>query len=252
MIHRDVIVKALTTTLGGLPHVRAAFLAGSQAFGRQDRYSDIDINCVTPLDQAEGNFAAVESTLKQLSPIQHQVEMPPSGQWPELAQRFYRLRDTDEFLMIDFCQMTPAQLQTFLDPVRHGTPVVLFDHDNLLRPVEPDVDAHNAAMRKRLQFLRASFPVFQNLVRKAVHRGDLLEAMAMWMGQTMRPLVEVLRMKHCPARYDYGFRYTTYDLPAAVAAELQELMWPKGAQDMLQKLDQAGALFEAVAAGLFK
>lgn len=246
MLNRQTVVEALHAALKPLDHVRAVFLAGSEAFGRADRWSDIDINCVTPLDQAVGNFAAVEAELERLCPIQHRVEMPPSGLWPELAQRFYRLRDTDEFLMIDFCQMTPRQLQTFLEPTRHGTPVVLFDRDGLIKPVPLNQPEHETAMRKRLEFLRASFPLFQNLVRKAVLRGDMVEAMAMWIGQTMRPLVEVLRMKHCPARYDYGFRYTAHDLPAPVARELQDLMWPRDGQDLLAKLAKADRLFEAV------
>ncbi|MBX3473605.1 MAG: aminoglycoside 6-adenylyltransferase [Planctomycetes bacterium] len=252
MLARQAIVEACHSALQALPHVRAALLAGSEAFGRADRWSDIDLNCVTPLAEVDRNFAAVEAALEQLSPIALKLVMPPSGLWPELAQCFYRLRDTDEFLMIDFCQMTQSQLQTFLEPTRHGTPVVLFDHDGLLKPVPLNRPEHEAAMAQRLQWLRASFPMFQNLVRKAVLRGDLVEAMAMWMGQTMRPLVEVLRMKHCPARYDYGFRYTTFDLPAPVAAELQDLMWPKDGADMLAKLERAGAMFAAVSGALAK
>jgi hypothetical protein len=252
MLTRQTIVEAIHSALKPLPHVRAAFLAGSEAFGRQDRWSDIDVNCVTPLAEVERNFGAVEAALERLSPIALKLVMPPSGLWPELTQRFYRLRDTDEFLMIDFCQMTPGQLQTFLEPTRHGTPVVLFDRDGLLKPVALNQPEDNVAMAKRLQWLRDSFPMFQNLVRKAVLRGDLVEAQAMWMAQTMRPLVEVLRMKHCPARYDYGFRYTTHDLPAPVAKELQDLMWPRDGKDMLQKLDRAGAMFAAVAGAMAK
>lgn len=250
MLARQAFVEACHSALQALPHVRAAFLAGSEAFGRADRWSDIDLNCVTPLAEVDRNFAAVEAALEQLSPIALKLVMPPSGLWPELAQCFYRLRDTDEFLMIDFCQMTPGQLQTFLEPTRHGTPVVLFDRDGLLKPVALNQPEHDSAMAKRLQWLRDSFPMFQNLVRKAVLRGDFVEAQAMWMAQTMRPLVEVLRMKHCPSRYDYGFRYTTFDLPAPVAAELQDLMWPKDGADMLAKLERAGAMFMNVIADL--
>lgn len=252
MLTRQTIVQACHSALQDLPHVRAAFLAGSEAFGRADRWSDIDLNCVTPLAEADRNFIAVEAALERLSPIALKLVMPPSGLWPELAQRFYRLRDTDEFLMIDFCQVTPGQLQTFLEPTRHGTPVVLFDRDGLIKPVALNQPEHDAAMGKRLEWLRASFPMFQNLVRKAVLRGDLVEAQAMWIGQTMRPLVEVMRMKYCPARYDYGFRYTTFDLPEPVAKELQDLMWPRNGKDMLTKLDRAGAMFTAVAGALAK
>ena len=243
MLTRASIVDAVHAALAGLPHVRACFLAGSEAFGRADRWSDIDINCVTDLAHAPANFAAAEAALAALSPIAITLEMPPSGLWPELAQRFYRLRDTDEFLMVDFCQLSPAQVQTFLEPTRHGTPIVLFDRDGLLKPVTLDRAAHDAQIRARLAYLRKAFPMFQNLVRKALLRGDLTEAMAVYLGHSMRPLVEALRIKHCPERFDFGFRYTTHDLPAAVASELQDLMWPRDPDDMRAKLARAEAMF---------
>jgi hypothetical protein len=242
-IQRESIVDACHSALQTLPSVRAAFLAGSEAFGRQDKYSDIDLSCVAPMADADAIFAAVEANLTRMSPIALKLVMPQSGLWPELTQRFYRLRDTDEFLMIDFCQMTPKQLQTFLEPTRHGTPVVLFDRDGLIKPGPMDAD-HGARMNKRLEWLRASFPMFQNLVRKAVLRDDLVEAIAMYQGQTMRPLVDLLRIRHNPARFDYGLRYTAYDLPAAVVAELNELMWPRDGRDLLRKLDRAKARFD--------
>jgi hypothetical protein len=248
-IPRESIVEACHEALKALPSVRAAFLAGSEAFGRQDQYSDIDLNCVAPQADADAIFAAVEAALARLSPIALKLVMPQSGLWPELTQRFYRLRDTDEFLMIDFCQMTPKQLQTFLEPTRHGTPVVLFDHDGLIKPGPMDAD-HTTRMNKRLEWLRASFPMFQNLVRKAILRGDLVEAIAMYQGQTMRPLVDLLRIKHNPERFDYGLRYTGYDLPPPVVAELRDLLLPHDGEDLLAKLDRAAALFASTLASL--
>jgi hypothetical protein len=151
--------------------------------------------------------------------------------------------------MIDFCQMTPKQLTTFLEPARHGTPTVLFDRDSLIKPGPLEAD-HAERMRKRLEWHTGAFPMFQNLVRKAVLRGDLVEAIAMWHSQTLRPLVDVLRMRHCPVRFDYGFRYTGYDLPLEVAARLRDLMWPQDSADLLRKLDEARDWFEEVVSSL--
>lgn len=243
-ISREAIVEACKTALAALPSVRAAFLGGSEAFGRHDRYSDIDLGAIAPMADAPVIFAAVEAALETLSPIELKLEMPPSGLWPELSQRFYRLKDTDEFLMIDFCQLTPGQMQTFLEPTRHGRAVVLFDHDGLIKPVALDQDAHQAAIERRLAWLKASFPMFQNLTRKAVLRGDDVEATATWMNWTLRPLVDLLRIRHCPARFDYGLRYTRLDLPPEAHAELQSLLWPGSGPDLLAKLDRAGELFQ--------
>lgn len=241
-LDRADIVDCCARALRGTPAVRAAFLGGSEAFGRLDRWSDIDLVSVGPLSDVQDVFAVVESALNGLSPIAQRLAMPPSALWPELSQRFYRLQGTDEFLMIDFCQVTPAQLGTFLEPARHGTPVVLFDHDSLIHPAPLEAD-HDERMLKRLEWHRSAFPMFQCLARKSVLRGDLVEAVAVYHSHTLRPLVDVLRMRHCPVRFDYGFRYTGIDLPADVGAELRELMWPKDGPDLLAKQDRCARLF---------
>lgn len=250
MLTRETIIPALHNTLEALPCVRAAFLAGSEAFGRQDRYSDIDFNCIALPSDAAKIFSALEAALEKLSPIALKLEMPANPSWPGMSQRFYRLRDTDEFLMIDFCQLSRELAPTFLEPIRHGTPVVLFDREHLLKPVPLNRAEHGALVAKRLAWLRASFPMFQNLVRKAVLRGDEVEATAMWMGQTLRPLVDLLRIRHNPERFDYGLRYTGYDLPADARRELEALLWPRDGADLLKKLDMAKALFDRTLAEL--
>lgn len=237
-VSREEIVSACRGALEGVPSVQAAFLGGSASFNREDEYSDIDLCCVAPKDDAAVIFDAVEGALEGLSPIAIKLEMPQSAGWPGLSQRFYRLRDTDEYLMIDFCQLTPEQVVTFLEPVRHGTPVVLFDRTGIIKPAPMDGD-HDERISKRVEWLRNSFPMFQNLVRKALLRGDLVEAKAVWLSHSMRPLVDLLRVRHCPARFDYGFRYTQLDLPAPAHERLQDLLWARDADDMLAKLDEA-------------
>jgi hypothetical protein len=242
-VTRESIVDACRDALHGIDSVQAAFLGGSESFGRQDEWSDIDLVCVADPADAADIFSAIEAALEQLSPIALKLEMPGNPTWPGLSQRFYRLRATDEFLMIDFCQVTPEQLVTFMEPTRHGKPIVLFDRTGVIKPAPLDA-GHDDRMRRRIEWLRTSFPMFQNLVRKAVLRGDDVEAIYVWMSQTMRPLVDVLRARHNPERFDFGFRYTNYDLPPEVATELRELMWLRDRDDLLAKLDRARELFE--------
>jgi len=248
-VARESIVDACRDALHGVDSVQGAFLGGSESFGRQDEWSDIDLVCVADPADAATIFDAVEGALEQLSPIALKLVMPPSGLWPGLTQRFYRLRDTDEFLMIDFCQVTPEQVVAFLEPIRHGTPVVLFDRTGVIKPAPMDAD-HDERLQKRVEWLRASFPMFQNLTRKALLRGDEVEAMYTWMSHTMRPLVDILRVRHNPERFDYGFRYTGYDLPPEVTAELRELIWARDRDDMLAKLDRAREWFEQTLADI--
>ncbi len=243
-VSRHQIIQACKIALESLPQVQAAFLGGSDAFGRVDDYSDIDLMFIAPDSANGGAFAAVEAGLERLSPVVLKLPMPPVPAWPGLSQTHYRLRDTNEYLKVDVCRLTPEQTPTFLDPTRHGMPVVLFDKTGIIREVPQDNAELAALIAQRVDWLRAMFPMFQNHIRKAVLRGDLVEAMAMWVGQTMRPLVDLLRVRHCPARFDYGFRYTRLDLPAPVHEKLRGLLWPQDAEDMLAKLDEARAWFE--------
>ncbi|GJM43183.1 MAG: hypothetical protein DHS20C21_00250 [Gemmatimonadota bacterium] len=65
----------------------------------------------------------------------------------------------------------------------------------------------------------------QNFVRKAILRGHEVEALAAYRGYTLKPLVELLRMRYRPARWDFGMRHLERDLPGPVHDELRELMF---------------------------
>ena len=68
--------------------------------------------------------------------------------------------------------------------------------------------------------------MFQPLVIRAIARGHVAEAMHWYMAFALRPLVDVLRMRHCPDRFDFGLRYLDRDLPPELRAELERLAYP--------------------------
>ena len=55
-------------------------------------------------------------------------------------------------------------------------------------------------------------------------RGDLAEATWFHMRFTIEPLVRLLRIRHCPARHDFGLRYLRTDLPADDADRVYALL----------------------------
>jgi hypothetical protein len=73
---------------------------------------------------------------------------------------------------------------------------------------------------------------------KETNRGNHIEAMFFYLGQTYRPLVEVLRMKHCPERYNYATRYVYYDLPKDVVKRLEGLTFFRP-EEMEAKIEEA-------------
>ncbi|MGE0591309.1 MAG: hypothetical protein AB7G23_05055 [Vicinamibacterales bacterium] len=52
-----------------------------------------------------------------------------------------------------------------------------------------------------------------------------MEALASFWGYTLKPLVELLRMRYCPARWDFGMRYLDRDLPPDAYSQLRFLMF---------------------------
>ena len=85
-VARESIVDACRDALHGVDSVQGAFLGGSESFGRQDEWSDIDLVCVADPADAATIFDAVEGALEQLSPIALKLVMPPSGLWPVVVK----------------------------------------------------------------------------------------------------------------------------------------------------------------------
>jgi hypothetical protein len=81
--------------------------------------------------------------------------------------------------------------------------------------------------------------VSQNFVRKAIIRGQEVEALAAFWAYTLKPLVELLRMRYCPARWDFGMRYLQRDLPGPVYDELRDIMFVGEYDDLAEHLSKA-------------
>jgi hypothetical protein len=94
---------------------------------------------------------------------------------------------------------------------------------------------------RRYRELQAWFVVSQNFVRKAVLRGQRVEAMASFWAYTLKPLAELLRMRHCPVRWDFGMRYLDRDLPPTVYNEFRDLVFVRDLEDLEAKLASASA-----------
>jgi hypothetical protein len=213
---RDRLLALLRDTVTDLVHVRAAWVGGSEATRRTDALSDIDLQLVVAPEHRESVFAAIEAGLDiaHVWPVSH----------GDYQQRFYQLNGVPEHLMVDLCLMDPDRLAPYLDPDRHGVPVVWFDHDNLLAPVYDGTVADK--MEARRAELGRRHPLLAHIPAKELARGDLVAATAMYHRLLLSTLVELLRMRYCPARWDFGMRYLDRDLPDDVRAEVERLAMP--------------------------
>lgn len=233
---RQDLIAGLATTLRGCPAVRAAWLGGSEAFGRSDAHSDIDLVAVVPPEAVGEVFSALEAYLHGVAGIRARYHVP-AAVTPDFTQRFYQLVDQPESLMIDVALMRPDRLAIWLDPVRHGLPVVLLDPEGLLVPVD---DLRLPALfAERLEQIRARAVMYGHIPGKALVRGNLLEALDTWSRFLVAPLVEVLRARYCPRRQDFGMRYLPLDLPPEVYARLCALLLGADSATLGAKIDEA-------------
>jgi hypothetical protein len=231
---RDRITDAVCKALLPLPHVLAGWESGSVAFDLVDEYSDIDLNFLLD-DAALVNplYAVVESALDTVSPISVSHSAPPG--------RYYKLRDGGDFLLVDVCIFQTRAFSERLDVERHGKLRPLFDKGQWLRSDTSGVVSQVAPRAKRRDDLGEWFSVSQNFVRKAIIRGHEVEALAAFWGYTLKPLVELLRMRYCPARWDFGMRYLQRDLPRPVYDELRDIMFIGESVDLAEHQAKAVA-----------
>ncbi|MEZ4237670.1 MAG: nucleotidyltransferase domain-containing protein [Myxococcota bacterium] len=226
-VTREALVEALRRAVTPLDWVEAAWLGGSDATGRTDPLSDVDLQLLVPTARADDAFAAVEAVLADLGGVSARWDVPEPT-WHGHRQRFYQLTALPETAMLDLCVMRRDRLGPFLDPVRHGRPLVWFDRAGALVPTD-DPDLEEALRRRRLQ-LRDRARVIGHLPGKALARGHLVEAVDGLHKHLLGPLVELLRARHAPRRQDFGLRYLDADLPPEVVARLQPLVFVADAE----------------------
>ena len=64
----------------------------------------------------------------------------------------------------------------------------------------------------------------------------------------MRPLVELLRIQHNPARHNFATRYIYYEFPAELIAQLEPLFFPQPGDDFTNQHQSAQTLFRSTLA----
>jgi hypothetical protein len=199
----------------------------------------------------EGVITAVATTLSTLSPIAQQYRIPEPT-WHGHSQIFYRLQNAPPWLLVDLAllKMSSSPTNRFLEPERHGHQTVLFDDGGLVQPAPFDHAAHKATMHARLPHLVARFHFFHIFVDKAIWRQDVADAISSYHALTVRPLVELLRMRYCPDRYDFGLRYLNRDLPPEVRQQVEALLLCGSLAELADKQARAVALFWETLASL--
>ncbi|MGZ5129852.1 MAG: hypothetical protein ACXWJ1_01350 [Caldimonas sp.] len=246
-ITRSRLVGVLQETLQQSDAVDAAWEGGSTAFRSNDELSDLDAVAVVADDAIDSTFTRVEAALNALSPVTLRYDTPGTLGF---SQKFYRLRDAGEFLVVDLVLIRRGDPLPFRAVELHGQGQTWFDRRGVL--VESHVDAvHDMEeARARVPTLADAFAMFQHIVTKERLRGRAVEALTFYQAMTLRPLVEALRLLHCPQRRIFGLCYLARDLPADVCARIEALAFVRDLADLAVKHEQARLWFDCSIARL--
>lgn len=210
------------------PDVRVVWVGGSAATGGWDEWSDLDVDLLcTPGRAVEVHDRLLDRAAERFA-VDH-VWRLPAATWPDGRQSFLNLQHRPGALaeptrIVDLHVSDLSDAHRFLDVRRHGTPIVLHDPDGLLVLRHEDAAELAAAIAEGVDQVRQRRATAEWIVNRAIARGQLPEAVALYQRFALEPLVRLLRVEHCPWRHDFGLRYVHTDLPPDVAERVYALV----------------------------
>jgi hypothetical protein len=219
--------------------VRVVFVGGSAVTGGYDQHSDLDVEVLATPGQAVPTYRRLLTAALANFEAHHLWELPEAT-WPDGRQAFLNLT-TDAGDMsrptriVDLHVSDLADAHRLVDERRHGTPYVVHDPEGLVELRHDDEEAMARARTEAIAQTAARRPTAQWLVNRALARGDRVEAHAFHIGYGVNPLVRLLRIKHSPARHDFGLRYLRTDLPEGYAERVAALL--EGPDDLQTRAD---------------
>jgi len=249
-INRQDLMHTLVHALQDKNYALAMWEGGAAGFNRVDQWSDADVQVIVKDGYVEQAFEDVESALADLAETDYRFRLPEPT-WHGHSQCFYRFKDASPFLMLDlvFIQEN-SEADRFMQFRTHGQPLIWFDKAGMVVEEALDIDGMLEKMNSAVEAARMRFDLFWILTVKEIRRGNQIEAFAFYYNFAVMPLLEVLRIEHCPVRYFYRTRYPQYDLPAEVADRLTDFFFVRDLDDLEEKFENARDWFYAVVDGL--
>jgi predicted nucleotidyltransferase len=210
------------------PAVRAVFVGGSAVTGGYDDHSDLDVEVLVTPGEAVPAYRRLLVAAQRDLEVHHVWELPDST-YPDGRQAFLHLDPdagdlTRPTRIIDLHVSDLADEHRLVDPRRHGEPYVVHDPESLVELRHDDEQTMARARREAVQQIGDRRQTAEWLVARAIARGDAVEAAAFHFSYGVTPLVRLLRVRHSPARHDFGLRYLGTDLPEGYAARVAALL----------------------------
>jgi len=233
LYEREFLLSRIQTFVDDRNDVLAAWEGGSAAFGRADTFSDIDISLLT-----NGDISVLQELfelyVKESLGVKYLYRIPMPT-WHGGAQTFILCENCPPTLLIDITIFTSESKMLFLEPEIHGNSRFIKDTVQLSENI-PHLDfiQQKSKIQNRYKSIRDSFELFCGFAEKELQRNKPIEAFAFYQAFILRPLIELLRMKYSPERFDFHSRLLYSDLPEEITVNLEELYFC-GSKIHLQK-----------------
>lgn len=251
LLTRDIVIQTLVKALKPLNYAHAFYEGGAAAFNRIDEWSDIDLYLVVDDQKVKDAFLVVDKALKSLSPIKQKLEIPQMP-WPGVSQAFYKLKNTSDYLLIDFVVLKLSSQEKFLEPKMHGKVVFYFNKSGRVKPPPFDKNVFTKKVHERVKRLETRLEMFNVFVQKEINRGNYLEALDLYHAVTLATLTEALRIRYNPVHHEFKTRYIHYELPLKTVEKLKQLSFVKDEEDLQKKFREATNLCKKVVAEIAK
>lgn len=236
-MERERVVAAVRAAVEPEPWALALWVGGSASFDRTDAWSDLDFGLGVEDGHVAEAFDRAEAALESVGGIVARWAVNPVDH-PK-PQRYYRLRGSPTLVDLGVFPRSTPPSERFVERRRHGTPRVEFDRADFTADVPEDPAVWRERLRRRVAEARARFELLGELAMKSAHRGEAAEAVVFYQAFVLRPLVEVLRIRHDPWRHDFDVRYLRFDLPEPARSRVYRLWFVRNFIDLRAKHAEA-------------
>ena len=221
--------------------MNAFWLEWADAQDRVDDYSDIDIWLDVEDWKESQIFNEIEVILSKLWIIDFAYEKEHPH--PKIRQKFFHIKDTPEFLIIDACIQSHSRVFWYTDGYADEKIKMIFDKWNTVIFKPFDKQGFESDISMKIDELSKTFVFFQAWVKKSIKRNNFLEALWSYHAKVLNPLVEILRIKFEPTKSEFYLKDISRDIPENYLKALEELYKITSIEDIESKSIKAKELF---------
>ena len=239
---REEAALLLKPFLETLESVVAVWEAGSQATGRVDAYSDLDLLIITQDEEVEKTLQKTYEFLKKHLSIRHYIRAPEPT-WHGFSQ-FFVIPDDQDLFYFDLSFTKVSQPDKFTDVERHGKATIWFEKTPLYSPTSFENEEKEKMLVRIKQSALLYAPIIERETRKACKRDSFMDAMSMYHTYLTRFLVPFINLLYRPNKADFGVRYLKNDIPHDVYQKNSTLFIAPSCNVISEKITEAVRWYE--------